>query len=109
VLSSPVHIRKTIAAFLLVAFLFIHAEKLCHAHPCTTSHDHEQTAIFKSTSSVCAICEFQLSRNAELTPAEKLPIPGVQEVKDYFSFQCDIFSDYFSSFSGRGPPSLITA
>lgn len=65
--------QKGIAAWLLVLFLFILAEKANHDHPGLKSKDLQgETRV--QTAGICPVCDFQLHEGADLPEASPVAI-----------------------------------
>ncbi len=104
---APGYGKKTIAALLLAIFLFIHAGKIFHNHPCGSADAGSLTVLKKQVSPGCSICEFQLSKDAQLPVHSGASIPGKALRAEYIVSVSDFFSSDLRSFSGRGPPALL--
>lgn len=97
------NIRVWSAGCFLVMFLFIHAEKLLHTHR-STDHLVANNQSTVSSPKGCAICDFQLGKDAQLADPITVTIqfpPTRDIVKGYNS---PILSFKVEKISGRGPP-----
>ncbi len=104
---TPGYVKKWIAGIFLAAFLFIHAGKLFHSHPCTGSDSHHHLVITKAAATACAICEFQLTRDALLPDQDTKTEATVFYNPEFVPFNAPLIAAHTASLPGRGPPALL--
>ena len=103
----PVYGKKLVAFLILGMSLFIQAEKLLHRHNGNTTCKHEQVQSLKSSNSGCSICEFQVSRDAQLADLEIPQLVPVVVSNATAVTSSDYHYLLYSFFPARGPPALV--
>jgi hypothetical protein len=92
----------------MALLLFIHAEKLLHSHSKEHNNSHSQASVvIKANSLGCAICDFQLSKDASLPVCEFSEAPRSLIFKNYHLSSAELLYRDYRSFEGRGPPSML--
>src|SRR5689334_3558014 len=95
--------KKIGAFFILGMLLFIQAEKLLHRHTLNNTCQHEQVQNLKSQNSNCSICEFQISRDAQLSDLEIPSIVPVFLSEEHFTISSSYHFLEQTSLPARGP------
>lgn len=68
--KQPLFPQKLIAIFLVAVLFFVQGVKLLHRHDYTPSRYHQAAADpHIAAGHYCAICDYHLAKDAELTPA----------------------------------------
>lgn len=100
--------RQFIALLLTSVMIFVHAVKVLHTHPAATgSHHSKHTSIIghaDNLHSSCAICEFQLAKDAPFTGEILLVVAPVHVSSTYSRLLTSINPDRLFIIEGRGPP-----
>jgi hypothetical protein len=110
-------VRKTSSVFLIALMLFINAVKLFHMHPgilrdagLTKTHSVSQSPSqdFQQIkqNDRCAICDFQLARDADPAQIIIAIAPLSQAASCHAEPLHESLDSFYASRSGRGPPSL---
>ena len=103
ILSSIVS-TKVIASLLLMVFTFIQAEKIFHTHQESHNATHQKGITVKLVSAGCAICDFQMARNAELPILISTDLPFTYLQRGFVSsYSCYHYLPA-TQLSNRGPP-----
>jgi hypothetical protein len=101
---SSIAYRKVIASVLLVVFIFIYAEKVFHTHQGADNHTSQKAIVVKLLSANCAICDFQVAKNAEIPVLTSTSLPLIFLQTEFAgSFTCYHYLPA-TQISNRGPP-----
>lgn len=93
------------AFLLLMVFLFIHVAKAVHRHEGTTTGFSFELKVQKSSD--CAICDYHLTKDADLHSATIAPAQNFCSAGcTIISYQSRLTSSIGLSYSDRGPPAL---
>jgi hypothetical protein len=106
--------KRLTACGLLALLLIIHAAKFFHHHPIAAPGQH---ATFHSTSDIflksgysfqkhCAICDFQVTKDADITIAAVIDHPSLAVVAVYSNYVTAFYSSHTSFLKLRGPPAI---
>ncbi|AXY74278.1 hypothetical protein D3H65_09955 [Paraflavitalea soli] len=102
------HTKQLISALLMMLLVLVHLTKALHIHPSgnTGHHCHQENIITKATMvhGSCAICEFQLAKDAPFTGEVLLVIAPVHIAPTYTGLLTSINPSRLFTVEGRGPP-----
>jgi hypothetical protein len=102
------HTRQFISGLLLAIFVLVNITKALHTHHSFGRYHfcESKNAIVKTGAihNACAICEFQLAKDASLTGQLIFVIAPVQVSPTYCRLLTAINPDRFLYVDGRGPP-----
>lgn len=106
-MARHAHTRQLIALLLTSVMILVHAIKILHTHSSTGISRHStQTAIISEGNfhEPCAICEFQLAKDAAYTGEILMVIAPVYTSGIYARLLTSINSDRLFITESRGPP-----
>lgn len=102
------HTKQLISALLMIILVLVHLTKALHIHPSNNAgpHSHQENIITKATTvhGPCAICEFQLAKDAPFTGELLLVIAPVHTAPTYTRLLTSINPSRLFTIEGRGPP-----
>ena len=92
----------------MIILVLVHLTKALHIHPSNNagSHSQQENSITKATTvhGSCAICEFQLAKDAPFTGELLLVIAPVYTSPIYTWLLTSINPSRLITIEGRGPP-----
>lgn len=102
------HTKQLISALLMIILVLVHLTKALHIHPSNkiAHHSQHENIITKATTvhGSCAICEFQLAKDAPFTGELLLVIAPVHTAPTYTRLLTSINPSRLFTIEGRGPP-----
>jgi hypothetical protein len=97
-------IRKIAAGLLLALFTFIYAEKVFHGHDKAAVSVAKATAVIKSVTNNCAICDFQLTKDSVIPALASTNCPSIIFQQQFIVASVFYYHIPSSYISNKGPP-----
>ena len=103
--ASPKNIiRKLSAGFFFGLLVFVYAEKALHVHELPATKTQQAGITSAINNPICSICDFTLSKEAELAELPNLELSITFLVKQYIVATSTYYYLPDNFLSGRGPP-----